>query len=192
MNEPVLAAAAREVASLRAVLVTAMPDCLLFDSWQRDTAGWADEEVATYFGDLVRSNRSALKSLGSWSSEMQVTIESADSIILLNEIDTHFVCGCIFERGAPLGMARLHTRRLIERIRESLPRVEVEERPRAVRVMEFLHRYAPDPHTVTMRVALRAGLPLASLEKPEALDDRQAEALENAAKAILGLQTLNV
>ena len=192
MSELELGGVASEVASLRAILVTAMPDCLLVNSWLRGDEEWMVEEVATYFGDLVRSNRSALKSLGSWSSEMQVTIESADALILLSEIDEHFVCGCVFERGVPLGMARLQVRRLLEHARAGLPKVSAEERPRAVRVIDFLHRYAPDPHAVMMRLSLRAHLSMDLLRDPSALTPEQTVALENAAKAILGLETLDV
>ena len=192
MSELVLGGVASEVASLRAILVTAMPDCLLVNSWLRDDEDWTVEEVATYFGDLVRSNRSALKSLGSWSSEMQVTIESADALILLSEIDEHFVCGCVFDRGVPLGMARLHVRRLLDHVRAGLPKVTIEERPRAVRVIDFLHRYAPDPHAVLLRLALRTRIPIENLREPAGLSPEDTERLESAAKAILGLETLDV
>lgn len=181
-----------DVAPLRAVLVTAMPDCLLFDSWVRENDEWAPSDVASYFGDLVRSNRGALKSLGSWSSEMQVTIESADTLVVLREINEHFVAGCIFDRAAPLGMVRLHMNRMLERIAAGLPEIRAEERPRSVRVIEFLQRYAPDPHAVLMRVSLRTGISMEALENPASLADADTEKLEAAAKRILGLEQLHV
>lgn len=192
MAENLLEQAAQGVPTLRGVLVTAMPDCLLYDSWLRSGDIPAIEEVASYFGDLVRSNRRALQSLGSWSSQMQVTIESADSLIVLRELNEHFVCGCIFERDVPLGMVRLHMNRMIEQITAGLPQIEIQERPRAVRVIEFLHRYAPDPHAVLMRVALRAQLTPEQLDAPEGLDADQSKRLENAAAQLLGLEKLNL
>ena len=179
------------IGSLRGVFVTAMPDCLLFASWIKED-DWVAEEVASYFGDLVRSNRQGLKALGSWSSEMQVTIESADALIVLSEVTEHFVCGCVFDRGAPLGMVRLQHRQLIDRISGQLPSVDAEELPRGARVLDFLQRYAPDPHAVLMRVAARTGLSIDELNNAQALSAEQVEKLEKAAKRILGLDHLNV
>ena len=124
-----------EVPQLIGIFVTAMPDSLLFSSWVRDGTEWSAEDVASYFGDLVRSNRQGHKALGSWSSEMQVTIESAESLVVLREISADFVCGCVFERNAPLGMVRLHLKRLLERVAQALPKVQAEDRPRGTRIM---------------------------------------------------------
>ena len=182
--------AVEDIPSLRAVFVTAMPDCLLFDSWVRPDSNWTAEEVAAYFGDLFRANREGLKALGSWSSDMQVTLESPDHLIVLRELTQDFVCACVFERDAALGMVRLHLQRLIERVRATLPRFEVEERPRGVRIVEFLNRYAPDPHAVLLRVSLRARLPMERLERPETLDEGEIAALEGTACELLGLEAL--
>ena len=43
------------IAGLRGVFITLMPDCLLFDSWTREDR-WHAEDVASYFGDLVRDS----------------------------------------------------------------------------------------------------------------------------------------
>ena len=95
--------AVEEIPQLIGIFVTAMPDSLLFSSWVRQGTEWSAEDVAAYFDDLIRSNRQGLKALGSWSSEMQVTIESAESLVVLRELSADFVCGCVFERSAPLG-----------------------------------------------------------------------------------------
>ncbi len=187
-----LAKAVEDIPSLRAVFVTAMPDCLLFGSWLHAESDWDEEQVATYFGDLFRANREGLKALGSWSSEMQVTIEAPDHLIILHELTADFVCACVFERGAALGMVRLHTRRLLQRISDSLPSFEAEQRPRGVRVMEFLNRYAPDPHAVLLRVSLRTRLSMDELNEPQKLTDEQIALVEQTACGILGLQTLNI
>ena len=191
MESP-LKAAAVDVPSLVAVFVTVMPDCLLYDSWTREGEQLEPESTAAYFGDLVRANREGLKSLGSWSSEMQVTIESGDKLVVLREIRSDFVAACIFEAGVALGMVRFHLKRLLDRIAEALPQVEAERRPRAVRIVEFLSRYAPDPHAVLMRVSLRTGLPIEALQAPERLSEPDTEKLETAAKRILNLPALNV
>ena len=192
MAEEFLESAVQDVPSLRAVFITAVPDCLLYASWVREGETLVPEDVASYFGDLVRANRQGLKALGSWSSEMQVTIESADTLIVIREVREDFVCGCAFERSAPLGMVRLHLKRMLDRVVAHLPSIEPQERPRAVRVLEFLERYAPDPHAVLLRVSLRSQISTAELDDAAALNDEQTARLEAAAKAILGLETLNI
>jgi len=184
--------AVAEIPQLIGIFVTAMPDSLLFSSWVRDGTEWSAEDVAAYFGDLVRANREGLKALGSWSTEMQVTIESAESLVVLRELSSDFVCGCVFERTAPLGMVRLHLKRLLERILHMLPRVQPEDRPRGMRIMEFLDRYAPDPHAVTLRVSLRAGISLEDLRAPAQLTSEQLERLEETACKILGVKQLSL
>ncbi|MEC7524175.1 MAG: hypothetical protein VYE22_30115 [Myxococcota bacterium] len=192
MSQTTLERAVEDVGPLRAVFITAMPDCLLYDAWERAEDGFEVEEIAAYFGDLVRSNRQGLKALGSWSSDMQVTIESAESLVVIREINEHFVCGCVFERSAPLGMVRLQMKRMIERIAEMLPQVEAQERPRGVRLVEFVSRYAPDPHAALMRISVRTGLTMEQLEAAEGLDADAVERLESATKRILGLTQLSV
>ncbi len=192
MSTDYLADAAKGVPSLHAVLVTAMPDCLLFDSWLEEGSSWQAEEIATYLGDLFRANREGLKALSSWSADMLVTIESPEHYILLKEVSNDFVCACVFGRKTALGMARLYMQRMLERIAESLPVFKVEERPRGVRVVDFLDRYAPDPHAVLLRVSLRTGVPMAALEKPESLSDEHVAEIEKTAASILGLETLNI
>jgi predicted regulator of Ras-like GTPase activity (Roadblock/LC7/MglB family) len=181
-----------DVPALRGIFVTAMPDCLLFDSWVRAEESWVPEEAASYFGDLVRANREGLKALKSWSTEMQVTIESHDVLLVLRELRSDFVVTLAFQRDAPLGMVRMHTRKLLERLDGFLPALEVKSRPQGVRVKEFLEKYAPDPHAALSRAALRTGIALDSLRKPESLTADQQMVFEKAVKDILGLDTLSV
>lgn len=184
--------AVAEVPQLIGIFVTAMPDALLFSSWVREGTDWSAEDVASYFGDLIRANRQGLKALGSWSSEMQVTIESAESLVVLRELSSDFVCGCVFERSAALGMVRLHLKRLLERVNQALPKVQAEDRPRGLRIMEFLDRYAPDPHAVTLRVSLRSGISLDELKSPGNLSPDQVKRLEETACKILGVNQLSL
>lgn len=190
--ERYLEQAVSEVPQLIGIFVTAMPDCLLYSSFVREGTEWAPEDVASYFGDLVRANREGLKALGSWSSEMQVTIESADCLVVIREVSQDFVCGCVFERNAALGMVRLHLKRVMDRIREALPKAEVTERARGTRIIEFLDRYAPDPHAVLLRVSLRAGLSMEDLRSPERLSEEQLQRLEETACKILGVKQLSL
>ncbi len=181
-----------DIPSIRGVFITVMPDCLLYDSWVNADDSWTAEEAASYFGDLVRANREGLKALSAWSSEMQVTIEAADVLLLVREVRGDFVVTCVFDHRVSLGMARLHLKRLLVQLEEALPTIEVEERPRAVRIIEFLGRYAPDAHAVLKRVSLRSGITLDELRRPEELADARVELLEGSVKDILGLEALTL
>ena len=128
----------------------------------------------------------------SWSREMQVTIESADLLLVLAEIREDFVVAFAFERSAPLGMVRLHVRRVMQQLQEFLPKIEIKERPRAIRIIEFLQRYAPDPHAVLFRVSLRMGLDVDELKDPTALTPDEVELLETSVKELLNLERLAV
>jgi len=174
------------------MFITVMPDCLLYDSWVRSGLDWDPEQVASFFGDLIRANREGLKALRSWSREMQVTIESADLLLVLAEIREDFVVAFAFERSAPLGMVRLHVRRVMQQLQEFLPKIEIKERPRAIRIIEFLQRYAPDPHAVLFRVSLRMGLDVDELKDPTALTPDEVELLETSVKELLNLERLAV
>ncbi|MBK8257468.1 MAG: hypothetical protein IPK82_32970 [Polyangiaceae bacterium] len=177
---------------LRAYLVITMPDCLPYSAWTRAGSDISVEDSAGYFGDLVRANRQGLKSVGAWSADMQVTIEASDTLVVLRELNDHFVCCAMYDRNTALGLLRLQLKSLVDRIMAGLPQLDVEERPRAVRVIEFLERYAPDPHAVLLRVSTRTGIPLASLRDPLVLNPDQVRSLEETAARILGLEHINV
>lgn len=191
MSQTALRASVADVPSLRGVFVTAMPDCLLFDSWTHPDEAWSPEEAASHFGDVIRANREGLKSLKAWSSDLQVTIESAQVLLVLREL-REFVVTLAFERDVPLGMVRLHTRRVLERLDQVLPKLEATGRPRGARITEFLERYAPDAHAVLQRVSLRTGIPIELLRSPERLDADQTHLLEESVKDVLGLVTLSL
>ncbi len=181
-----------DVPPLRGLFITAMPDCLLFDTWTRPGETWSSEAAASYFGDLVRANREALKALSAWSAELSITVESADLLLTMYETSVDFVVTMAFDRKAPLGMVRLHARRILDRLQQVLPKLEAVERPRAIRVAEFLDKYAPDPHAALHRLALRTGLGLELLRNPGELTEAQTERFEAAVKDLLGLDTLSL
>lgn len=183
---------ASDVPSLQGAFITVMPDCLLFDSYVRQENDWEVDEIASYFGDLVRANTQALKSLGNWSSDVQVTIETADSLILLKQLHNDFVVSFVFALGTPIGMVRIQVKRMLGHIIKMLEAFQPEEVPRVVRVLEYLQRYAPDPHMSMTRVALIAGIPTDLLEQPQQLQPDQIERIELAVQDILGIQELRI
>lgn len=192
MNDQSLQQSLEGISALRAMFVTAMPDCLLFYSWVRGEEPWAGEDVAAYFGDLIRANGQGLRALQAWSSEMQVTIEASDMLLVLRELPSDFVVGFVFDRSVPLGVARLSVKQLLALLDESLPKVSPEQRARGVRVAEFLMRYAPDAHTALQRAALRSGISVDLLNQPEQLDAQQIALFERSVCDILGLDALNL
>jgi len=92
----------------------------------------------------------------------------------------------------PWVLMRLEMKKVLQRVLPLLPAREVEERPRAMKIMDYLKRYAPDPHTVEMRVSLITGIDIAELEDTAHLKAEQIDQLEEAAKDIMGLEELNV
>lgn len=65
-------------------------------------------------------------------------------------------------------------------------------RPRAVRLLEFLHRYAPDPHVSMLRLSLRTGIALEKLDRPELLTNEQVEAMAASVRDIIGQEQLGI
>lgn len=189
---PAVEEAVRDAAQLQGLFVVTMPDCLLYHAWSRSSTEWSPDEVAGYFGDLVRANREGLRALSAWSSDMQVTIESADALVILRELSPHFAMGCIFDRAAPLGLVRLHMKRIVERVTGALPEVIPAARTRGEKIVEFLSRYAPDPHAVLLRVSLRTQLPVERLENAASLGPDEVELLERVACQILGIPKLSI
>lgn len=192
MADITLASAVEDVPALRGAFVTAMPDCLLFDAWMRSEEAWEGEDVASYFGDLVRANREGLRALQAWSAEMQVTIESTDLLLVLRELSSDFVVGFAFERSAPLGMVRLHVKRVLGTLEDILPKIQPEQRAYAVRISDFLLRYAPDSHTALQRAALKSGIPIDSLREPSQLSESEVSVFERSVCDILGLESLAI
>lgn len=188
-----LADAAAQEARLQGVVVTKLPDCLAFESWSR--GAWDTDAVAAYFGDLTVANRRAIEALSDESqpdTAAAVTIETAQHIILTQELRSDFVAVYVFDQAVSLGMARVQAKRISASILGHLPSEVLFQRTRGERVMEFLLRYAPDPHAVPMRIALQTGIPIENLERAALLDATQVELVEAAARDILGVSSLSV
>ncbi len=77
-----------------------------------------------------------------------------------------------------------------EVVRPSPP--ESPGRPRAVRLLEFLHRYAPDPHVSLLRLSLRTGISLERLDRPELLTNEQVESMAASVRDIIGQEQLGI
>ncbi|MCB9641341.1 MAG: hypothetical protein H6728_04870 [Myxococcales bacterium] len=178
--------------SLNAVFVTAMPDCLLFDSYEAQPNKRDLNHVASYVGDLVRANREVLRSLEEYEEDAQITVETKEYQIILKELDERFVAGFLFNRKAPIGMVRLQVDKMLKVLRKHLESYKPEEIPRVVQVLDYLQRYAPDPHASMMRVALKTGLPLQTLQNPQGLNEQQLANIEESVRQILGLKTLHL
>lgn len=181
-----------DVPSLRTAFITAMPDCLLFASWQARDSEIDVEEVAAYFGDLVRSNRQGLKALKTWSAEMQITIESADSLILLREINADFILARHLRahrtprHGAPAPAP--HDRAGDRPAAQGHHRRATEGRPGG-RFSPAL-RARPSRHHAAY-LSLRTGIPHEAFQSPDKLTPDQIARVEESACRLLGLKQLN-
>ena len=133
---------APSIAGLEAVIVTVIPDNLLYDAWSKDQRVADAEESATYFGDLVRVHFDALASVGVPRGDIQITIETDGLIVLLRNIRANYVISLVFQDTTPLGLMRLHTKRLIQFIDDNLPFFEDEDDP----AVPFAPQPAPKPY----------------------------------------------
>ena len=61
------------------------------------------------------------------------------------------------------------------------------ELDRVSRLLAYLEAHAPEPHVVRHRLALRAGLTLAALDRPDALGPEAIVLIETAVQDILGI-----
>ncbi len=183
---------AEELPSLRAVLITAMPDCLLFDDWNRSDVSLEAERAAAYFGDLIRANHAGLKSMDALTDRMQVTVEADEVLIVIREMRDNFVVTAVFDAGSPLGMVRLFVERILSIVDKSLPSREIQERSRGELLVNFMRKYAADPHAVLKRASLRSGISLSQLRAPAELSAPQVETLELVAQELLGLDHISL
>jgi hypothetical protein len=71
--------------------------------------------------------------------------------------------------------------------RRSHPPPPPVELDRTSRLLAYLEAHAPEPHVVRHRLALRAGLTLSALERPEALGPEAIVLVETAVQDILGI-----
>jgi hypothetical protein len=71
--------------------------------------------------------------------------------------------------------------------RRSHPPPPPAELDRTSRLLAYLEAHAPEPHVVKHRLALRAGLTLSALERPEALGPEAVVLVETAVQDILGI-----
>jgi hypothetical protein len=71
--------------------------------------------------------------------------------------------------------------------RRSHPPPPPTELDRVSRLLAYLEAHAPEPHVVRHRLALRAGLTLAALDRPEALGPEAVVLIETAVQDILGI-----
>jgi hypothetical protein len=71
--------------------------------------------------------------------------------------------------------------------RRSRPPPPPAELDRVTRLCNYLEAHAPEPHVVRCRLALRAGITLAALERPEALGPEAIVLIETAVQDILGI-----
>lgn len=121
MSPNALERAASVIPSLRGVFVVGMPDCLLHDAWMRPGEPWAEDEAANQVGGLFQAHQLALRALSAWAPGMQVTVESSNLLLVMRELRAETVVAFAFDRASPLGMARLHVKRLLTTLANGLP-----------------------------------------------------------------------
>lgn len=150
---------ASDIPGITAAIVVAMPDCLHIGSWEKGGESLPMETLGTYFGDLVRSNRAAMRVLEGDPEHISLTIESLHRKVLIREVSKDFVLGVVFTSETPLGVARMGLERMVLPVSEELKAFEITERPRIQRAMDHLMAYGAEAHVMLDRIAIQTGIP---------------------------------
>lgn len=182
--------ASREIQYLQGVVITQIPDCIAWETWEN--ADFDAEEIAACFGDMVKAQRNACRSLTDKMNDIKFSIESDKLTILASELSSSFVAVFIFTNQISLGLARFEVKNLSTQIIQNLPSKNVVVRSHPERVIDFIQRYAPDSHSVLMRIALQTKIPYDNLSQPNTLSKEEIKKLETSAKYVLGITELRI
>ncbi len=180
-----LAEAVLDVEKIEALLIVQKPAGEVWESWKR--VDFEDRELAAYFADMVRAQRHICQELAPELQEIRLTLESNLLTVIVTELSSHFIGVFIFRNPLPLGLARLAIKRVTDRILPRLPTETVEVEGEAKRLIEFILRYAPDPHVVMERIALKTRIPYERIYEVESLSREEIARLREAAEEILGV-----
>ncbi len=191
MFDPQLKQSADEIGYLHALVVTTVPDGLLFDTWKSQELSWDIQDLVNHLGRLYQSH--AQVSQGSGAGEVQhFIIESGQAVIFLVPLNEHFLSSFLFAPRTPLGIGRFCVGELAQQIRTLLPPLDSIQPSRAGKILVHLKRVGPDPHALRLRLALQTGLPVSAFESPEQMTEEQVKRLEVAACEILGVDHLQL
>lgn len=180
-----LAEAVSDIDKIEALLIVQNPTGNVWESWKQ--SDFEDQELAAYFADMVRAQRHICQELAPELQEIQLTIESNLLTVLVTELSSRFIGVFIFRNPVPLGLVRLAIKKLTERILSHLPTEVVEVESEAKRLIEFILRYAPDPHIVMERIALKARIPSERIYGVDNLSREEIARIREAAEEILGI-----
>lgn len=123
---------ASSIDHLRAIVVTVMPDSLLYDAWARHDDIDDPDETATFFGALVQSHVDSLAPSGIDATNAVITVEADKRIVVLQRVNDNYVVGLVFNDTIAFGVLRLQTRRIIGVLADLLPLFDApvyEDRP---------------------------------------------------------------
>jgi len=167
---------ASDIPGITAAIVVAMPDCLHIGGWEKGGESLPMEILGTYFGDLVRSNRAAMRVLEADPEQISLTIESLHRKVLIREVSKDFVLGVVFTSETPLGVARMGVERMVLPVTAELKAFEITERPRIQRAMDHLMAYGAEAHVMIDRIAIQTGIPTMKLrDESGTLTDSEIE-----------------
>jgi predicted regulator of Ras-like GTPase activity (Roadblock/LC7/MglB family) len=105
--------------ALTEVVVISQPDGLLVRSWSRADRG-DPEAAAAHAGQLIKVAQELAASLFASKEIEMISVEGADRRLVLAGVSSGLLALFAFERSAPLGLARMEARELVDRIRHAL------------------------------------------------------------------------
>lgn len=182
-----------KITSLQGLVISVMPDSLLYDSYFAQSGGVPEDDIASQLGELFQTCQGLSRML-KHKGDSQILVDGDSGPIIIQEVEKRFVAGMWFSAHTPLAVARSFAKHVVQLISE---RIDTEKTSspeefvsNAVRILRYLKQYAPDPHTSLMRIALKTGIPLPSLNQPQQLDELQTTKIERAVCDVLGVEEL--
>ncbi|NOZ95673.1 MAG: hypothetical protein GXP47_13190 [Acidobacteria bacterium] len=95
------------IPKLTGLLLVTLPDCLPYQAWTATDTEDGAEEAAAHLGILVRTVRERAAARWPAATIKQITLEMAESLVLLRDVDEGFGLVCQFDASLPIGMARV-------------------------------------------------------------------------------------
>lgn len=173
-----------EIPQLKSVSVVKNPSGELLEYWS--SIHFDEGRLAAYFTDIVRAEGRIREAIAMNLKDIRLTVESNQLTIAVHELSERFIGVFIFQNPIPLGMVRWNLKKLGEAIAPHLPSETLETVSETKRLFDFIARYAPDPHMMLRRVALKTKIPYAKLLDPDQLQPEETTKIKSAAEDILG------
>jgi predicted regulator of Ras-like GTPase activity (Roadblock/LC7/MglB family) len=146
MSKEDIARVALGAPALHEVFIVSTPDCLLVRSWAR-SGRFNTEDTAVHLGSLFRASQDLLVAVGSSPRPTTITVEADQHLVLLSNVSPDIVAGFVFDKSAPLGLARVQSKQLTDHIRASVNQLQDPAEPALFPAPKLEPQRSPTPIT---------------------------------------------